>query len=152
MRRRRLFISPLWHALPCLTKCVIGILVASSGKGSCLIKEPTSTLQSLYDVRATVPVQLTAKNGASLSVVHSTFSTLPWPGIYVYNVSRDIKLILFCLQVAALKYFYIQFKCSKFFQEAFNSKQSNNSEITYVRKGSLKGCVAIMATLRGWVF
>ena len=24
--------------------------------------------------------------------------------------------------------------------------------ITYVRKGALKGCVAIMATLRGWVF
>ena len=46
-------------------------------------------MQSLYDVRATVPVQLTAKNGASLSVVHSTFSTLPWPGFYVYNVTRD---------------------------------------------------------------
>ena len=24
--------------------------------------------------------------------------------------------------------------------------------VTYVRKGALKGCVAIMATLRGWVF
>ena len=47
--------------------------------------------QSLYEVRATVPVQLTAKNGASLTVVRSTFATLPWPGIYVYNVTRNRK-------------------------------------------------------------
>ena len=33
-------------------------------------------------------MQLTAKNGASLAVVRSTFATLPWPGIYVYNVTR----------------------------------------------------------------
>ena len=50
--------------------------------------EPIFVFQSLYDVRATVPVQLTAKNGASLSIVRSTFATLPWPGIYVYNVTR----------------------------------------------------------------
>ena len=34
-------------------------------------------------------MQLTAKNGASLSIVRSTFATLPWPGIYVYNVTRN---------------------------------------------------------------
>ena len=49
--------------------------------------------QSLYEVRATVPVQLTAKNGASLTVVRSTFATLPWPGIYVYNVTRNRKYL-----------------------------------------------------------
>ena len=34
-------------------------------------------------------MQLTAKNGARLTVVRSTFATLPWPGIYVYNVTRN---------------------------------------------------------------
>ena len=32
------------------------------------------------------------------------------------------------------------------------SVKSPLPSVTYVRKGALKGCVAVMATLRGWVF
>jgi hypothetical protein len=43
--------------------------------------------QSLYDVDSKVPLQLTARNGDSVGVVRSNFKTLPWPGIFVYNVT-----------------------------------------------------------------
>ena len=42
----------------------------------------------LEDVNSTVPMKVTARHLASLSLYRTYISTLPWPGIFVYNATR----------------------------------------------------------------
>ena len=61
--------------------------------------------------------------------------------VYTEEGSREVRAILRWTENT------VDFKIIRLLQ-----REVPQNLITYVRKGALKGCVAVMATLRGWVF
>ena len=43
---------------------------------------------SMFKMTAKVPMKLTVRNSRTLTITKSLFETIPWPGFFIYNVTR----------------------------------------------------------------